>query len=294
MLRSRFVPQILLIGLPILCGVADAQLPGTFTLTGNMTVPRFLHTATLLNDGRALITGGSQSSVNPIVPLSTAEIYDPSTGTFTATGDMTTARQSHTATLLPNGKVLIAGGGSATVELYDPSTGTFTATAAMTASGVGLATLLPDGRVLLIEGRNAELYDPSTGTITGAGSMSDLSEAPDYASVLLPNGRALITRTACAMIDGELVYLEPDGTTSFAGRQDAISSRKTNTLTFCAFDLLYREGWDLTGAALEDRKAALAEVIRDVFRDAAGPAHDPADAATTEAPGEAAAGVPSQ
>jgi bifunctional non-homologous end joining protein LigD len=64
-----------------------------------------------------------------------------------------------------------------------------------------------------------------------------------------------------ALIDGELVHLEPDGTTSFAGLQDAISAGKTDALNFFAFDLLYRDGWDLTGAALEDRKAALAGVI---------------------------------
>jgi bifunctional non-homologous end joining protein LigD len=64
-----------------------------------------------------------------------------------------------------------------------------------------------------------------------------------------------------ALIDGEIVQIEPDGTTSFAGLQDAISSGKTDTLTFFAFDLLYRDGWDLTGAALEERKAALAEII---------------------------------
>ena len=64
-----------------------------------------------------------------------------------------------------------------------------------------------------------------------------------------------------ALIDGELVHLEPEGTTSFAGLQDAISSGKTDTLTFFAFDLLYRDGWDLTGSALEDRKSALAEII---------------------------------
>ena len=94
--------------------------------------------------------------------------------TFTATGSMAVPRAGHTAALLPNGKVLIAGGGSATVELYDPSTGTFTATGAMTASkDVVSATLLPDGRVLLIESRNAELYDPSTGTVTATGSMID-------------------------------------------------------------------------------------------------------------------------
>jgi bifunctional non-homologous end joining protein LigD len=68
-------------------------------------------------------------------------------------------------------------------------------------------------------------------------------------------------RLDTALIDGEVVYLEPEGTTSFAQLQDALSSGNTDTLTFFAFDLLYREGWNLTGAALEDRKAVLAEVI---------------------------------
>ena len=64
-----------------------------------------------------------------------------------------------------------------------------------------------------------------------------------------------------ALIDGELVHLEPDGTTSFAGLQDAISSGKTDTLTFFAFDLLYQDGWDFTGTALEDRKSALTGLL---------------------------------
>ena len=212
--------RILLIGLSFLCGVSVAQTPGTFILTGSMTTPRFLHTATLLNDGRVLITGGSQSSVNPIVPLSSAEIYDPSTGTFTATGNMTMPRQSHTATLLPDGRVLIAGGSAGpaspgalgSAEIYDPSTGAFTATGDMiTARNSPTATLLSDGKVLIAGGigrsgylSSAEIYDPSTGSFTTTAGMTDRSEPPDYASVLLPNGSALITRTACAMIDGEL------------------------------------------------------------------------------------------
>jgi bifunctional non-homologous end joining protein LigD len=64
-----------------------------------------------------------------------------------------------------------------------------------------------------------------------------------------------------ALIDGELVHLEPEGTTSFSGLQDAISSGKTGALNFFAFDLLYRDGWNLTGAPLEERKTALAEII---------------------------------
>src|SRR5499427_3759087 len=66
---------------------------------------------------------------------------------------------------------------------------------------------------------------------------------------------------ASALIDGEIVHLEADGTTSFSGLQDAISSGRTDKLTFFAFDLLYRDGWDLTAVAIEDRKAALADII---------------------------------
>jgi bifunctional non-homologous end joining protein LigD len=64
-----------------------------------------------------------------------------------------------------------------------------------------------------------------------------------------------------ALIDGELVHLASDGTTNFSGLQDAIASGNTGALNFFAFDLLHRDGWDLTGASLEDRKAALANVI---------------------------------
>ena len=84
-----------------------------------MSSARHYATATLLLNGKALITGGGNA---------VAELYDPATGTFTATGSMVADRMWHTATLLPDGTVLIAGGypGSASTEIYNPATGSFT------------------------------------------------------------------------------------------------------------------------------------------------------------------------
>src|SRR5207244_3104903 len=95
---------------------------GTWTATGSLATARFYHTATLLPNGKVLITGGVVSFNNA---LASAELYDPVSGTWTATGSLTTARYVHTATLLPNGKVLVAGGYPylTSAELYDVGLG---------------------------------------------------------------------------------------------------------------------------------------------------------------------------
>jgi len=207
-MKSRFLQLLFLgaSGVPI----ALAQSPGTFTATGNLNGARQFHTATLLTNGKVLIAGGEAIPPNPTT-WARAELYDPSTGTFTATSDMTTPRYMHAATLLPNGKVLIAGGrrndstarsvpSLSSAELYDPATGTFSATHDMAAARwLPTATLLNSGQVLIAGGyynndplRSAELYDPSAGTFTPTG---DMTEPGAETATLLPNGKVLITRS---------------------------------------------------------------------------------------------------
>jgi hypothetical protein len=204
---------------------------GTFTATGRMTSCRFLSTATLLNNGKVLIAGGSNDCSFPGTYLATAELFDPSAGAFTATGNMTIPRFQQTATLLNNGKVLIAGGRTFTVgvagetvahsaELYDPATGTFTATGNMTAARAGhTATLLNNGTVLLAGGaannvtlNSAELFNPSTGAFTATGSM--ITPRYEHAGTLLNNGMVLFAGDQNA---GAIAELYDPATGTFAG-----------------------------------------------------------------------------
>jgi hypothetical protein len=152
----------------------------------------------LLPNGKVLVTAGFGNSGW----LTSAELYEPESGTWTATRDLHDPRFSHTATLLPNGKVLVAGGvgtsGTAlfSAELYDPARGTWIATDSLANSHADhKATLLPNGKVLVTEGTgtsdptNAELYDPANGTWT---ATSSLTRRYNHTATLLPNGEVLV------------------------------------------------------------------------------------------------------
>lgn len=136
---------------------------GSWTSAGRMSRARTYFTATVLHDGMVLVAGGLHSSPS-------AELYDPATGAWRPTGSMIHGRHDFTATLLADGRVLVTeyeGGTSA--ELYDPGTGTWSATGSMVDLRLGAheATLLPDGRVVVVghvlNGPvRAEIWDPQT------------------------------------------------------------------------------------------------------------------------------------
>ncbi len=168
---------------------------GVWTLTGNLTTPRFHHSATLLPNGKVLVVGGFYYDPNPH-NLNTAELYDPATGEWSPAASLTRTRVDHTATLLPNGKVLVMGGAGSSngVELYNPATNSW--------SDVGFvfelrerhsATLLPGREVMVVGGSQytlTEIYDPATGYW---GYASGLVSARDFQTTeLLLNGKVLL------------------------------------------------------------------------------------------------------
>jgi len=192
-----------------LASLSSAELydptTGTWSLTGSLNVSRSAASATLLQNGKVLVFAGLQIPVNGNFNiLSSAELYDASTGTWTPTGSLNVARQGTTATLLPDGRVLAAGGGAHNgagllqTELYDPTIGTWSPTGNLTLpTAIPMVSLLPDGQVLLTGGFYAggflnisEIYNPSSGTWSNTGSMS---QGRIYGTAtLLPDGTVLV------------------------------------------------------------------------------------------------------
>ncbi len=193
--------------------LASAELfdpaAGTFTFAGNLNIARFAQTAALLPNGKVLVAGGEYIlSPGFAGVLSSAELFDPLSDTFSPTGDLTTARCCAGSTetqVLGNGKALVLGGfGAEAGDLYDPATGTFSATGNLNIRrGVPSASLLPDGRVLVAGGaitlpdgtaattNTAETYDPATDTFTQTASMNQARQ--QHAATRLSNGQVLVT-----------------------------------------------------------------------------------------------------
>ncbi|MFN2140246.1 MAG: Kelch repeat-containing protein [Candidatus Promineifilaceae bacterium] len=158
-----------------------------------------MHTATLLPNGKVLVAGGSNANGY----ISSAELYDPLTNSWTFTGNMNLSRAWHTATLLPDGTVLVVGGENGSVdldlaELYDPATGHWSVLGQMNTARHGhTATLLPGGKVLITGGRSnnfiidsAELYDSATNSWVTSDSLTNEREA--HTATLMPNGQVLV------------------------------------------------------------------------------------------------------
>ena len=188
----------------------------TFSPTGSPITRRSGHAAVLLSDGKVLIAGGYSQEGGNLTMLDSAELYDPSIGTFSQTGNMTHFHVKPTATLLANGEILLAGGldswgvgghAGAGAELFDPTTGVFTTVGSMiSARADHMATLLRSGDVLVVGGWNgnapdaaddppfdplfAESFDAASGNFRAAGEMN--SSLSGHTATLLPNGKVAV------------------------------------------------------------------------------------------------------
>lgn len=234
---------------------------GELQPTGSLSAPRYWHTATLLQDGRVLIAGGFVLTATGLVQEeASAEIYDPATGTFTPAANMNKPRTFHTATLLPNGKVLIAGP-DASAELYDPATNSFTLTGSMASNrSDATATLLPNGKVLIAGGAlyydevyqgPAEIYDPATGQFTPTGQL--VMPRWSHTATLLPDGTVLLAGGEVNEDDDATATTEifhPD-IGSFTGGPTMTQARAEHTATLLQDGSVLFVGGDGTGISAE-------------------------------------------
>jgi hypothetical protein len=170
--------------------------PG-WAVTGSMVQARTGHTATLLDNGRVLVVGGTDAKGRA---LASAELFDPASEKWTVTGTMRTARSEHRAILLRDGRVLVLDGWGRGAEVYDPGTASWKPSAAMTVRRTFYTTtLLADGRVLVAGGRDpdsgdpltsTQLFDPVRGTWTVGRPMAVARSG--HSATLLEDGRVLV------------------------------------------------------------------------------------------------------
>ena len=171
----------------------------SWSTTGSLTIARYNHTATLLPSGKVLVAAGN-GSVGSAGVYNSAELFDPANGSWSAAASLTTGRYQHSATLLANGKVLIAGGTGGSVnntELYDPINNTWSLAADTTSRSFHTATLLPSGKVLVAGGGgrgvhiDTELFDPASNLWSNAGNLA--TARINHSATLLASGQLLVS-----------------------------------------------------------------------------------------------------
>ena len=257
-------------GRVLLCGGADAlgavlstceiydPVANTFTPTGSMLTPRVLHAAVRMADGRVLVAGGTSSLLDAVSTITnvrnSTEIFNPATGTWTVSANLGGFRMLPSLSLLPNGRVLAAGGlevsflfgiplsagTTASCQSYNPATNSWAAAAAMPGARTGHQfnqTTLQNGRVLMTGGMsvsvnittqvitttpltNACTYDQATNTWTSSTMATARSL---HSATRLPDGRVVVcggaqgSLTLPVAVDGVEVYSPvTNGWTSFA------------------------------------------------------------------------------
>jgi N-acetylneuraminic acid mutarotase len=263
-IKLGFVLLLLATGESHAAGNQPFCLQGLWTPTGNMSTPRVFPAATLLPGGKVLVAGGVVLS-SFFDALATAELYDPTTGTWSPTGSMSTGRAAPTMTLLPSGKVLVVGGEGqsdflASAELYDPATGQWQATGSLSnARAFHTATLLGSGKVLVVGGfeppdvnlATAELYDPATGQwhATGATSVSRGS----HTATLLASGQVLVAGgTSSAGLTSSAELYDPAAGT-WTPVAPMLTARENHTATLLPSGaVLVAGGSDSSGSALTE------------------------------------------
>ena len=190
----------------------------------DLQIPRSMHTATLLPNGKILLVGGS---LEPDDFVADEELFDPATGSSSWTAPLHTKRHGHTATLLPDGRVLVVGGYSLPqqwiddAEVYDPATDTWIVLPTLFPHGVShTATLMKDGRVLVVGGcigsgvctEKVEIFNPKSNTWVNAEPLK--TDRASHIAQLLADGRVLIAggagETNDRRVDGDAVVYDPE------------------------------------------------------------------------------------